>query len=575
MTRRDLILLATLGAGVSMSAERDYCGIARRYAARVIAGKIDACRWVKLACQRQLDDLKRKDWEWRFDKDRAARICRFVELLPHVKGRWKAPRIELEPWQCFEYTTIFGWVDADGNRRFRRAYTEVPRKNGKSTLAAAVGLYMLAADGEPGAEIYSAATTRDQAKISWEIARSMARRSPQMLSAYGIEPLAHSIAIASEAAFFRPLSRDADTLEGLNVHAAIVDELHAHKTREVFDVLNTATGSRRQPLIFIITTAGDNRAGVCYELREYVCNILAGRHQDERFFGIIYTIDESDDWTSPAAWRKANPNYGVSVLVEDISALARQAAANAEEQNSFLTKRLNIWVSVGTAYFNMLAWDQRCKDPALKLEDFYGCPCRIHLDLASKRDITSKIMTFELPGGRYAVFGRYYLPEDNIERGKPNYDLYRGWARRNLLTLTPGNVTDYEFVERDILEDARNFHALEVLFDPYQATYLTTRLQAAGVKTVEVPMTVLRFSDPMKQVDADIVAGKLRHNGDPLLAWMIGNVTAKRDAKENVFPRKAREENKIDAAVSLIACRSRMGGAPVVSIYENPATAVV
>lgn len=555
MTYHIIAALLGLVAGGWMT-ERNHCAIARRYAQDVVVGKIDACRWVKLACQRQLDDLSRKDCEFHFDKTRAARVCKFVELLPHVKGRWSTPLIVLEPWQCFELTTLFGWVDGSGYRRFRRAYTEVPRKNGKSTTAAAVGLYLLAADDEPGAEVYSAATTRDQAKISWEIARTMARRSPALLEAYGLEPLAHSIAIPSDAASFRALSRDADTLEGLNVHGAIIDELHAHKTREVFDVLNTATGSRRQPLLFAITTAGANRAGVCYEQREYVCNILAGRHQDERYFGIIYTLDESDDWTNPACWRKANPNYGVSVLVEDLAALASQAVANAEEQNSFLTKRLNIWVSVGTAYFNLLAWD-RCGNPSLKVEDLYGQPCYVALDLASRIDLAAKILLFPR-GNKYAVFGKFYLPEDQLERGHANYDIYRGWARDGRLTLTPGNIIDYEFIERDLLSDARQFDLIEQPgIDPWNATQFTTRMRAQGIELVEIPQNVQTLSEPMKELAALFLAGRIEHAADPVLSWMISNVVARKDAKDNVYPRKAREENKIDGAVATIMAMSR------------------
>ena len=218
----------------------------------------------------------------------------------------------------------------------------------------------------------------------------------------------------------------------------------------------------------------------------------------------------------------------------------------------------------------MLAWDLKCKDATLKIEDFYGQECRIHLDLASKKDLTSKLMYFELGGGSYAVFGKYYLPEDAVERGCANYDIYRGWARGGLLTLTPGNVTDYEFIERDVLDDMRNFSVREVIYDPFQATYLVTRLQAAGVNMVEFPMTVPRLSGPMKEVEADVISGKLRHNGDPVLGWMMGNVVARRDANDNVFPRKPRGEHKIDGAVGVIAARGRsMADQPVPSVYET------
>jgi phage terminase large subunit-like protein len=537
------------------SGQRDYCGIARRYAEHVVAGKLPACKWVRLACQRQLDDLARKDWQYRFERKRATAICQFIEYLPHVKGKWASREIKLEPWQCFVLTTVFGWVDANGNRRFRTAYTEVPRKNAKTTICAGVGLYLLCADGEPGAEIYSAATTRDQAKISWEIAHTQAKRTADLLNEFGVHPLAHSITIPAQAGMFKPLSRDADTLEGLNVHGAIVDELHAHKTREVWDVLNAATGSRRQPLLWAITTAGVNRAGVCYEQRGYVVNILEGRHVDERYFGVIYGLDPEDDWTLRESWIKANPNFGVSVLEDDIRTLCDQARASAQSQNNFLTKRLNVWVNAGTAYFNMLAWDA-CEQPGMCLADFEGEECWLFVDLASKTDVAAKILLFRRDGSYY-VFGTYYLPEDAVEAGNPNYDFYSGWSRDNLLTLTPGNVIDFTRIEADLLEDAQRFSVHDVGYDPWQATELATRMQAEGLPMAPVPMTVQRLSEPMKVLEALILQRKIHHDGDPVLGWMVSNVTAKIDLKENVFPRKDRPENKIDGAVALIGALGR------------------
>ena len=532
-------------------ADKDHCKIAAAYCRDVLSGKIAACQWVRLACRRQVDDLKRKDWIYRFDKARANRVCNFIECLPHVKGKWGTKYILLEPWQCFVLTTVFGWLDGAGLRRFRSAYTEVPRKNAKTTICAGVGLYLLAADDEPGAEVYSAATTRDQARISWEIAHTQAKRCPDMLSFYGLDALAHAITIPSQAATFKPLSREADTLEGLNVHGAIIDELHAHKTREVFDVLNAATGSRRQPLLWAITTAGVNRTGICYEQRDYVCQVLQGRHVDERYFGIIYTLDKEDDWTTRASWIKANPNFGVSVLEDDIRTLCTQARASAASQNNFLTKRLNIWVNAGTAFFNMLAWDA-CRDTDLCLSDFEGCECWIFIDLASKLDIAAKAYVFKR-GENYYAFGQYYLPEDAIESGNPNYDFYSGWARDKMIGLTPGNVIDFEFIEQDLIEDCRRFDVQQIGFDPWHSTELSTRMMAEGLPMIEFPMTVKRISEPMKNLEALILQKRIQHPRDPVLDWMMSNVEAKIDAKENVFPRKARPENKIDGAVSLIA----------------------
>lgn len=566
-----------------MSDERDYVRIAEQYRDAVIAAQIPACRWVRLACERQFRDLQRRDWDYRFNTARANEICAFVECLPHIEGRWPTKNIVLEPWQCFILTTIFGWVDASGYRRFRKALIMVPRKNGKTTLAAAVGLYLLACDGEPGARVYSAATTRDQAKLCWSTAKAMAERTPAFLSHFGVRPLANSIAIEHKAAFFQPLSRDVDSLEGLNAHGAIIDELHAHKTREVFDVLDESTGARSQPLLFIISTEGENAAGVLAEQVNYAQLVLSGQHVDETYFGIIYTIDPEDDWTQEISWRKANPHYdavdasGRRVLAEDLKVRFSQARVNPESQASFLTKRLNVRVGAGEAFFNMLAWDRLCKDPSLRIEDFYGEPCYMALDLASRTDLAAKILLFPRDG-RYYVFGRYYLPEEQLERGNPNYDLYRGWVPQ-WITLTPGNIIDYEFIERDVLEDARNFELLEAPgVDPWNAVQFITRLRAQGIEVVEIPQRVPIMSDPMKELGALIVAGRVRHQGDPVLTWMMGNVVAKRDANDNVFPRKARDANKIDGAVALIMAMGRAmrrtASGPT-SVYANPETAVI
>jgi phage terminase large subunit-like protein len=544
--------------GQTLNADCDYCSIAKQYAEHVASGEIPACKWVRSACQRQLDDLDREDWRWHFDNERASKICSFVELLPHIKGRWKTRNIVLEPWQCFLLTTIFGWVDADGFRRFRKALTVIPRKNTKTTIAAAVALFLLGVDGEPGAEVVSAATTKDQAKLCWEVGKRMVERSTGFRDRFGVEALSHSIVVEAAASSFKPLSRDADTLEGLNPHGWIVDELHAHKTREVFDVLDEATGARRQSLGFLISTEGENSTGIFAEQRAYGEQILAGRHEDDSYFVIIYTIDPEDDWTDPASWRKANPNLGVSVFEDDLATRCRQAQKNTESQSSFLTKRLNVRVGAGNAYFNLLAWEHRCKDEALAIEDFYGQPCQIFLDLASKSDACAKVQLFERQGKRY-VFGKYYLPEDSLEKGNPNYDLYRGWSDADWITITPGSATDYEFIERDLMFDVQNFQVLNVCYDPFQATQFATRMYSSGVPMQEYGMSVRNFSEPMKQLAADIVSGQIKHNGDPVLAWMIGNVTAKVDAKENVFPRKARPENKIDGAVALIGAYGKAG----------------
>jgi phage terminase large subunit-like protein len=551
----------------------EYSTRARGYAERVVAGTETAGKFEIRACERFLKDLARVEtdeaWPYRYDAGQADRACAFIEQLPHIKGQWARQRlkIRLEDWQCFVVCNLFGWLHRiTGMRRFTTGYLEVARKNAKSTLAAGIGLYMLAGDGEPGAEVYSAATTGDQARIVFDVARQMVMRE-SAFAASGIEAHLRGIYIPGDARKFEPLNAEGSTLDGLNPHCTIVDELHAHKRRDVYDVLDTARGAREQALLLSITTAGSDRAGICYEQRTYVAKVLEGVFEDDRYFGVIYTIDDADDWTDAAVWRKANPNYGVSVLTEDFERSAREAMNKPSALNNFLTKRLNVWVNADSAWMDMRAWDA-CGDPSLDIEDFATEECIAALDLASKVDIAAKALLFERDG-KYYAFLRYYLPEAAAEDGRNSQ--YSGWARQGLLTLTPGNVTDFDQIEADLLEDTSRYQIKEVPFDPFQATQLSGHMLAEGVPMVEMRPTVLNFSEPMKQLEALVLQKKFVHNGDPILAWMVSNVVCHRDQKDNIYPRKEREENKIDGVVALIMAlgRSMAGNTNGPSIYED------
>lgn len=555
-----------------------YVDVANRYVADVISGAIVACKWVKLACERQVRDLERAAasdpaFPYRFDEEAAARICDFIELLPHTKGRWARAkeRIKLEPWQVFILTTVFGWLHRDtGLRRYRRAYEEVARKNGKSAKSSGIALYLFGADNEPGAEVYSAATTRDQARIVFDDARRMALREPEMCEALGIEVLQHQLLIEDEASKFLPLSAEGSTLDGLNIHGGIIDELHAHKTRDVFDVIDSATGARDQSLLWMITTAGTDRSGICYEQRTHATKILDRVVVDDTFFAIIFTLDEGDDWTDPAVWIKANPNLGVSVLLDDMEMACRKAVSMSSAVANFLTKRLNVWVNADSAWMDMRAWD-RCANPNLRIEDLRGLECYIGLDLASKVDIAAEVKLFPPQDGRekWALFGRYYLPERAVENS--NNSQYDGWRRRGLLTVTDGEVTDYDVIEDDIRADCAAFNVPEVAFDPFQATQLSGHLIAEGVPMTEMRPTVLNFSEPMKQLEALVLEGKLEHDGDPVMTWMISNVVAHLDRKDNIYPNKERPENKIDGPVAAIMAlgRAMVQQAPEKSFWET------
>lgn len=543
---------------------------ARAYAQRVAAGVEVAGKFERLACKRFLDDLDvrqgTKDFPFRFDETAGARACRFVDLMPHIKGEWAKPvytdgrllyaKLNMEDWQVFKTINLFGWVHIEsGLRRFRRAYEEVARKNAKSTWAAAVLLLLLAADHEAGAQVYSAATTGEQAREVFDVARNMADREPEFKARYGVTVGKHDITIPSTASGAKPLNAEGSTLDGLNIHGAVVDELHAHKTRALFDVLDSATGARSQPLILMITTAGSDRSGICYEQRGYTIKVLERTIIDETWFGIIFTLDDGDLWHDPAVWRKSNPNFGVSVKEDDMQAACRKALATPSAQGNFLTKRMNVWVNADSAWMDMQAWD-RCADRTLTLDQVKHLPCVAGLDLASKVDVAAKVRVFhDSQADRYLLIPTFWLPERAVEQGRNSQ--YDGWRRSGHLQVTPGEVIDFDQIEDEIRADVSTLDMTEVACDPWQATQLISHMLDEGAPMVEYRQTVQTMSEPMKQFEALVLQGKLVHDGNPMMTWMVSNVVCHRDVKDNVYPRKEREENKIDGAVAAIMAIGR------------------
>lgn len=550
-------------------ATQTYLERALAYARRVVDGEEVAGRLERLGCQRFLRDLERQgadNFPYVFDEAAGARACRFFELLPHIKGEWARPiyvdgklgyaKIRLEDWQVFGEIQLFGWKHRDtGLRRFRRSYEEIARKNAKSTKAAGRGLYLLTADGEPGAHVYSVATTGEQAREVFDVARHMATRTPDFLQRFGVDVAKHDITVPDSASSFRPLNAEGSTLDGLNVHGGVVDEVHAHKRRDVWDVIDSATGARSQPLLSAITTAGSDRAGICYELRTYIVKVLEGEVVDETWFGMIYTIDDGDDWRDPAVWRKANPNLGISVKLDDMEAACRRAMAMPSALGNFLTKRLNVWINADSAWMDMAAWD-RCGNKALTIEDVRHLPCWIPLDLASKVDIASgPVLAYDEVADRYLLVtrGRFWLPERAVETGRNSQ--YAGWVRAGWIVATPGEVTDYDVIEDQLRADARTLDDLrEVPFDPFQATQLSGHMLAENIPMVEMRQTVNNLSEPMKLLEALVLQGpeRFQHDANPAMDWMVGNVVCHRDVKDNIYPRKERDEAKIDGPVSAI-----------------------
>lgn len=435
-----------------------------------------------------------------------------------------------------------------------------------STLTSAVGLYMLTKDQEQGAECYSAATTRDQAKIVWNDAKAMANKEPEFKEAFGVHVGAHSISVMETSSVYQALSSEGSTLDGLNTHFGGIDELHAHKTRKIFDVLETSTGSRSQSLLWAITTAGSNRAGICYEQRSYVVKIMTKKAVDESYFGLIYTLDKEDDWQDQAVWGKSNPNLGVSLYIPDLARLVAKAMQLPSAVNNLLTKRFNVWVNADESWLDMKAWDG-CADNDLDINDFLGEPCVMGFDLASKIDINAKVLIFERDE-KFYMFSTFYLPEYAIEIGRNSQ--YQGWEREGRLIGTPGRIIDLDLIEDDIRRDNENFILENVGYDPHQATQLVGHLMDDGIEMIEVRPTVLNFSEPMKQLEAIILDNRLVHAGCPIMAWMMSNVVCHHDAKDNIYPRKEREENKIDGPVAAImALHLILHIDNETSIYEN------
>ncbi|WP_073667445.1 terminase large subunit [Pseudomonas aeruginosa] len=536
--------------------------IARQYASDVVEERVIACRYVTLACQRFLNDLARQgdeDWPYVFDESKADRAVKFMQLMPHTKGKWSASKSKLvfEPWQVFIEANIFGWVKKDtGKRRFREAYEEIPRKNGKSARLAARGIYLFAADGESGAEVYSGATTEKQAFEVFRPAWMMAHKLENLRNRFGIELSGNQknpgpmFVMEDMSKFETVIGNPGD---GASPHAALVDEYHEHDTDALVDTMQTGMGAREQPLLSIITTAGSNLGGPCYEKRRDVIRILEGQTIDETIFGIIYTIDEDDPWDDPASLIKANPNYGVSVFPDFLLAQLQQAKRSASKQNAFRTKHLNQWVGARTVWMNMLAWQRQKRD--FTIADMAGCRCWMALDLASKKDVAALVMLFEKAGQFYCI-PRFYAPEAAAEENEK----YQNFALEGHLILTPGSMTDYAFIEADILDLAKQIDLQDAAFDDWQANYLITRLSNTSIPVVDFNQTVKNMSDPMKEVEARVIARTLWHDGNPVMTWMMGNVAAKIDAKENIYPRKENDNDpncKIDGPVTLIMAMGR------------------
>lgn len=553
--------------------ERDlsFADVCTDYARRVVAGEVVACKWHRLACARHLADLERVGsdgfpYVWNPELTDitgkayrpAERICAFAELMPHIKGDWAArgQLIKLGDFQVFILASIFGWINpATGKRRFRDADVIMPRKNAKSTLAAVIGNFMFSVDGEYGAEVYSGATSEYQANEVFRPALLMARATPRFLERYGISANASNLSIVNNNSKFEPvIGKPGD---GASPSCAIVDEYHEHKTPDLYDTMKTGMGARSQPLLLVITTAGSDVGGPCYMHQVELQKILEGVVQNDQRFGIIFTVDEGDDWTSEEALRKANPNFGVSIDADFLRAQQRDAMADPRKQTVFKTKHLDIWCQAASPWLNLHNL-QACGDPKLCLEDFAGDDCVAGLDLASKQDIASRVYVFRrnVDGeDHYYALSRSYVPQDAVN--KPENAHYQAWVNSGHLVATPGNMIDLEQIQEDLFADAEVAVIREVAKDAWGGQQLGANLAAQGFEVVDVPQQVRFLSEPMKMLQALVDAGRFHHDGNPCYVWQMSNVEVQPDRNDNIFPRKLRAANKIDAAIATIVAMSR------------------
>lgn len=491
------------------------------------------------------------------ERERAARAVRFVAFLQHTKGRWAGQSFDLLPWQRDIIEPVFGTLNPDGNRMKRTVFCEVPRKNGKSEIAAAIALYCLFADEEPGGEVYGAASDRDQASIVFNVAADMVRRNETLRRRSRIIDHNKRIVVTkgvSAGSVYRAIPADAHGSHGFNASAIIFDELHVQPNRELWDVLTTATAARSQPLTFAITTAGYDRNSICWEMHEYARQVIEGVVEDETWHAAIYAADPKDDWQDRETWRKANPSFGVTVSEAYFAQQARQAASSPTYENNFKRLHLNVWTSQESRFIPMLDWDEHT--PEVDEQRLGGKVCYGGLDLSSTTDLTALALVFPPPDddGEFEVVMRFWTPAARLsDRARQDRVPYRHWADAGLLEVTEGNVVDYEAVEREVQKLSLKHRLPQVAVDRlFNAEYLAQRIGGTGIEVERRGMGYLDMSFPTKELLRLILQRRLRHGGHPILRWMADNLMVEQDAAGNVKPSKAKSTQRIDGMVALI-----------------------
>lgn len=534
------------------------------YAKDIVAGKILASKYVIGACRRFLDDLENDSADWHFVPEKAEKYLRTTQRFQHPIGKWKTKNIQYENWQCWVWACVQGFRMRDsGFRRFRVAHLEVARGNGKSSSASQLSLYELALDNPSGNQISTVATKKDQARIVLDAARFMARKNPSFLKHTGVKVLAHTIVHPPSNSVMRALASDSSGLDGLNDILAICDELHAMK-RETFEVISSGMSKRTDSLLACITTAGSDVDGVGFSQSAYAKKVCLGEVQDDQFFAAVYCLDEDDDWEDEKVWIKANPNLGVSVDITTLRAKVEKALVTPSDIPNIKIKHMNMWIAEAKAFYDLNKWDA-CADPNLKIESFKGKYARMGIDLASHVDITAIAMVFR-ENGKYYVFDRSYIPEGTIKSA--HNVLYDECVAKGHLIATKGDAINYDFIKLEAEALAKDFRVEECFFDAWNATEMAQKL-SDKIEMVKIAMNVANFSEPMKKLDSLMREGRIVHNGSPLLRWCLGNVVAKTDHNDNVYPRKSHVRLKIDPIVAiLMALAGWLQKEEIGSVYE-------
>lgn len=526
--------------------------LAMQYADDVLNGRQVVGEWVRLAVERHFHDLEHgHERGIYFDEAAAWHIILFCGLCHHYKGKFAGQRFEPEPWQVFFLWVLFGWKKDTGERRFRIFHLEIARKNGKTFLGAVIALYLLYADGEAAAEVYSVATKKDQAKLCHNDAINIIKSSPALKDLFTI--LRNNICVEKTVSKFEPLGRDSDGLDGLNVSGAIMDELHAWKNRSLWDVIDTATDAREQPLIGAITTAGFNRQTICWSHNVYLKKILSSLVIDDEFFGMIFTLDDEEEQHDESAWVKANPNLDVSIQMDKLRNMITRAQSIPSQLNAVLRLRLNIWTQAESRWLHPADW-LACGSGGNE-DELAGRVCYGGLDLSSTTDISSLVLVFPPEGEEavYQVLCRFWIPEDNMKkRSETDRVPYDVFVKEGFVTATPGKVIDYSWIMDQVDRDAQKFDLQEIAFDRWGATKIIQSIEEQGLAVVQFGQGFASMSPPTKELEKMVISREIGHGNNPVLAWMADNVVTLQDPAGNIKPDKGKSIEKIDGIVALI-----------------------